>query len=160
LLKSCEIRKSIDIHQNNNTIMSTKIMHGLGYVVDFSQLAAIDYTKKDIGKTIIPNHIYKGVVFDRTEYQLEHIITIEDSKCRNCNKTGILSRCSRCKIAKYCSKECQTHDYIYHKRDCIDGKLKKENIRDVYVSFYDENTNERKYTTLKKDVWECFIIKH
>ena len=39
--------------------------------------------------------------------------------CRACGKKGSpLSACSRCKMAQYCSKECQVQDWKKHKKDC------------------------------------------
>ncbi|KAJ7126464.1 hypothetical protein C8R43DRAFT_958199 [Mycena crocata] len=41
--------------------------------------------------------------------------------CYTCNKPGNpLRTCSRCKIARYCSQECQTTDWKEHKQTCID----------------------------------------
>ncbi|KAH0829193.1 hypothetical protein J3R83DRAFT_2741 [Lanmaoa asiatica] len=38
-------------------------------------------------------------------------------RCRSCGKDGGLT-CSRCKRARYCSKECQHADWKMHKKDC------------------------------------------
>ena len=39
--------------------------------------------------------------------------------CYNCNKEGTnYSKCSRCKIAHYCSKECQINSWFKHKYIC------------------------------------------
>ncbi|PPQ92967.1 hypothetical protein CVT25_000168 [Psilocybe cyanescens] len=38
--------------------------------------------------------------------------------CERCKTTTALKRCSRCKSASYCSKECQTADWKTHKRNC------------------------------------------
>lgn len=38
-------------------------------------------------------------------------------RCRSCGKDGGLT-CSRCKRARYCSKECQRADWKVHKKDC------------------------------------------
>ena len=41
------------------------------------------------------------------------------SGCRACGKEGKpLLACSRCKMAKYCSEECQVRDWKKHKKDC------------------------------------------
>lgn len=42
-----------------------------------------------------------------------------DNKCWKCNLSNKLSVCSKCKIAKYCNKECQVeHWKIDHKLKC------------------------------------------
>lgn len=44
--------------------------------------------------------------------------------CRNpeCTKMTELKNCSRCKRAKYCSKECQRKDWKEHKPLCVPGE--------------------------------------
>lgn len=43
-------------------------------------------------------------------------------KCAGCGKvedeTSPFQKCSRCKIVKYCSRDCQVSDYSQHKHDC------------------------------------------
>ncbi|EPY38800.1 MYND finger domain-like protein [Angomonas deanei] len=43
-------------------------------------------------------------------------------RCFKCNKEGAggkpLMRCSKCKVAKYCSPECQRADWFIHKKVC------------------------------------------
>jgi len=42
-------------------------------------------------------------------------------KCNYCKKEGEsikLRKCSRCKVNEYCSKECQTKDWKFHKHEC------------------------------------------
>ncbi|KAI6098077.1 hypothetical protein EDD16DRAFT_1664746 [Pisolithus croceorrhizus] len=42
------------------------------------------------------------------------------SGCVACGKGGgQLSTCSRCKKAKYCSKDCQVEDWKAHKKNCV-----------------------------------------
>ncbi len=42
--------------------------------------------------------------------------------CDCCGKSGntevMLKKCSKCKMAKYCSKECQSNDWKHHKAKC------------------------------------------
>ena len=38
--------------------------------------------------------------------------------CKACQKEGEVKVCKRCKLATYCSKECQTADWPSHKEDC------------------------------------------
>ena len=50
--------------------------------------------------------------------------TISSPKCNYCGKledssTGTsLMMCSRCKLVKYCSKDCQKREWKYHKKTC------------------------------------------
>lgn len=40
-------------------------------------------------------------------------------KCYYCgNSGGKLSYCSRCRMIKYCNKECQIKDWTNHKKTC------------------------------------------
>jgi ankyrin repeat protein len=40
--------------------------------------------------------------------------------CDFCGSSTMkLNKCSRCKNARYCSRDCQTKDYKKHKKDCI-----------------------------------------
>lgn len=39
-------------------------------------------------------------------------------QCYTCCKSYDLQRCSKCKSIRYCSKECQTADWKYHKQEC------------------------------------------
>ena len=38
--------------------------------------------------------------------------------CGFCRKTGDLKTCQRCKLAQYCSQNCQGSDFARHKGDC------------------------------------------
>ncbi|RHY22091.1 hypothetical protein DYB32_009621 [Aphanomyces invadans] len=40
------------------------------------------------------------------------------SCCRNCNKVDAKLKCSICKKATYCNRQCQTSDWTYHRRIC------------------------------------------
>lgn len=42
--------------------------------------------------------------------------------CRYCKRDDVIKRCSRCKIAYYCNRECQKNDYPTHKVVCRDVK--------------------------------------
>lgn len=39
--------------------------------------------------------------------------------CRTCAKTASFKLCSRCQIARYCSRECQLQDWPTHKQTCL-----------------------------------------
>mmetsp|Transcript_45309 Transcript_45309/g.90744 ORF Transcript_45309/g.90744 Transcript_45309/m.90744 type:complete len:182 (+) Transcript_45309:82-627(+) len=38
--------------------------------------------------------------------------------CTACGKQGKVQRCSKCKSAAYCGKECQLSDWTAHKKEC------------------------------------------
>ncbi|KAJ3104609.1 hypothetical protein HDU96_008861 [Phlyctochytrium bullatum] len=38
--------------------------------------------------------------------------------CNKCGSTGELKQCSKCKVAEYCSRECQVADWKEHKKVC------------------------------------------
>lgn len=44
--------------------------------------------------------------------------------CLICGKEGALS-CTGCKIAKYCSKECQKSDWNTHRTNCVNANVLK-----------------------------------
>lgn len=54
---------------------------------------------------------------------------------------GTLLTCSRCKKAKYCSKECQKNDWKNHKRTCVEKLSEFDADVDHYIDdrgHYDE----------------------
>lgn len=46
------------------------------------------------------------------------IATMVNNYCIECGKSNITSQCKSCHQVRYCSKECQTNDWPYHKRLC------------------------------------------
>lgn len=47
------------------------------------------------------------------------IATMKRSECRTCKKKlEHVRRCSQCKVAAYCDRNCQTTDYPLHKTTC------------------------------------------
>ncbi|CAB9526236.1 expressed unknown protein [Seminavis robusta] len=44
------------------------------------------------------------------------------NQCHFCDNKGTantkLLRCSRCKVVKYCGRECQKNDWKFHSKDC------------------------------------------
>ncbi|RHY98353.1 hypothetical protein DYB37_008130 [Aphanomyces astaci] len=44
--------------------------------------------------------------------------TAVSSPCRNCSKADAKLKCSICKKATYCNRQCQTGDWTYHRRIC------------------------------------------
>ncbi|XP_015592432.1 zinc finger MYND domain-containing protein 10 isoform X2 [Cephus cinctus] len=51
-------------------------------------------------------------------YNLDKLDYLEMRKCFGCNEPA-KKRCSKCKTAWYCSRECQVKDWINHKINCI-----------------------------------------
>lgn len=57
---------------------------------------------------------------------------IVDEVCDSCGNRSLekkLSRCARCKIAKYCNKDCQSSAWPVHKTRCIDENPKPKKIK-------------------------------
>ncbi|KAH7929998.1 hypothetical protein BV22DRAFT_1079996 [Leucogyrophana mollusca] len=57
------------------------------------------------------------------------------AKCNHCYRRGTevkLSACSRCKAAKYCSKECQKADWASHKEQCNKTVEHAEALKSVF----------------------------
>ena len=49
--------------------------------------------------------------------------------CNNCGKDGSLQNCTKCKVAMYCSKECQVKDWEKkHKTHCKEIRRLQKNI--------------------------------
>ncbi len=51
--------------------------------------------------------------------------------CIVCRSTSGLQTCGTCKVAKYCSRECQQRDWDHHKLVCIAGNAYKEKLEDI-----------------------------
>lgn len=106
--------------------------------------------------------------------------------CHNCNKEGTnYSKCAACKIAHYCSRECQVNNWYEHKYIC---KLTKEShsvltdnlnyivtnnkfiylLRALIYHFFSENDNQFLMCILSKsfgdnneNCYQCsFLINH
>lgn len=81
--------------------------------------------------------------FERTclEFVVERMM-IEDKMCARCYKTATrnqpLKACSRCRIVKYCSAECQKAKWPFHKTVCVKRGKKKmdeaEKVKDVSLA--------------------------
>ena len=54
--------------------------------------------------------------------------------CTYCSTPGVTLRCSRCKIAYYCSRECQSNHFdLHHKFDCRNIMRIVNNLENVYI---------------------------
>jgi hypothetical protein len=62
--------------------------------------------------------------------------------CGHCLNTSPSHRCSKCKILKYCSRECQSSNWEKHKKQCRKERLKKssdDDSREARMRWVDEN---------------------
>ena len=47
--------------------------------------------------------------------------------CENCSKVAeTMQKCSRCRLARYCSEECQLEDWKEHKKSCMMAAARKK----------------------------------
>ena len=75
--------------------------------------------------------------------RIQDIIDGTDNHCSHCNKLvktddeqQTLKRCSRCKVARYCSADCQKNHFAVHKKNC--KKIAKERASlDKYLGYAD-----------------------
>jgi hypothetical protein len=65
------------------------------------------------------------------EITLENMLRLQNRAVdhKTCQKCGLvttneLSKCSKCKTARYCDRACQKADWKQHKKQCIDKKKK------------------------------------
>jgi hypothetical protein len=75
--------------------------------------------------------------------------------CNNCQeKKEKLMTCGKCKIAKYCCKECQVLDWDNHKESCFD----RQKLRQIFlklndamiIRFVNKNTLDCRIDNLKR----------
>lgn len=60
--------------------------------------------------------------------------------CYNCHKEGVnYSKCSKCKVAHYCSRECQLNNWCTHKYTCNLTKNSHSKLTD-HLNFVSTNT--------------------
>lgn len=56
-------------------------------------------------------------------------------ECRKCQRPGAgVFRCTACKIARYCDKECQRLDWDDHKAVCALDRIAHETVKNVLAS--------------------------
>jgi hypothetical protein len=102
------------------------------------------YAISEFHKELITKHLgkvsKKGIYIFARHMLLDHHVLVEKiSKkkniCSTCRKE-CGSKCSRCNIEHYCSRDCQSKDWQYHKKYC--NKLK------TIISYYD----------ILREIWE------
>lgn len=59
-------------------------------------------------------------------------VTINETECDFCSKQSKLLKCMRCRLGKYCSKECQTKHWSCHKIKC---KEWRQAVMDISGSY-------------------------
>jgi len=71
--------------------------------------------------------------------RIQDIIDGTDNRCSHCNKLvktddeqQTLKRCSRCRVARYCSAECQKNHFVKHKKNCKNIAKKRASL-DKYL---------------------------
>ena len=57
-------------------------------------------------------------IWDFHDYDGTDIALHDDKLCINCEKKFGSLKCSRCKLIRYCSRECQLSHFKEHKHDC------------------------------------------
>lgn len=69
---------------------------------------------------ILPSNLLAQLLlmYDLAKPQEQKSSTAQEHKCNKCGKTEDLSRCSRCKQVRYCSRNCQLNDWACHKLSC------------------------------------------
>jgi hypothetical protein len=80
------------------------------------------YIKMDsLSKEILKNEGIQGICNLCDKSLKEYLDTIEKEEriCLHCNATEKLLRCSNCKGAYFCDRNCQKETYKFHKYDCI-----------------------------------------
>ena len=81
-----------------------------------------------------------------TENKLEHIddlVSAFNVSCNNCKiffREQQIKRCSRCKLARYCSVECQKNNWNSHKPLC-----------DLIIKEIDGDSNNLKEKSVEKN---------
>ena len=66
-----------------------------------------------------------GKRFESAVDFLQNAVKRQNSVCSACGKGNLatkLQACSVCKLALYCSKECQKRDWKQHKPHCVKAK--------------------------------------
>lgn len=67
----------------------------------------------------------------RDEEMIRKDSQCHNSQCIHRNKTDVkLKSCSKCLVAKYCSKDCQVADFSLHKHNCK-KTIKVKSVSDI-----------------------------
>ncbi|KAI1459091.1 hypothetical protein F4805DRAFT_100905 [Annulohypoxylon moriforme] len=87
---------------------------GTPWISGSKNLAEVQSSKTDSG--LLDPLWYSGLGHSADE---EPTAEMSNKSCLTCgDRECDLRRCSRCKMARYCGKECQYHDWVVHKRVC------------------------------------------
>lgn len=55
---------------------------------------------------------------------------MNDTSCTACGEEKASKKCSQCKVAQYCDKDCQKFHWFVHKKQCtssVSNQKRKEN---------------------------------
>eukprot|EP01084_Bolivina_argentea_P248377 415443_1 len=110
---STKIKKFRDFQINDFVAETTQ------YETLASRLKLLPYEKRqEFHHKDLPFHLMPST--DLVNSILKELTSMENNKwCYQCFKCQhVLLQCSKCKLAKYCSVECQTNNWKYHKNSC------------------------------------------
>lgn len=72
----------------------------------------------EIGYSILSNHLVSTEINTILDQLCRPANVARASTCMVCGATGPISKCSRCKVAFYCSAACQKEHWMHHKKTC------------------------------------------
>jgi hypothetical protein len=97
----------------SHTEKLSDMLQKLGYTV-----VKEETTIKDLGDGFCDFSVASAENLTHNLRAIFHKIIVEEPACNLCFKTDKLSKCGRCKVVQYCSKECQQKDWAIHKHQC------------------------------------------
>lgn len=65
------------------------------------------------------------------EMTAQVLANMKRNQCRTCGNEGAPSMCSACRVARYCSVECQRLDWEPHKKVCDVDRLAKAALKEL-----------------------------
>jgi hypothetical protein len=96
----------------------------------------------DVDTTQI-QRIYEVNPDDETKIELYQVL--EKYNCKNCKSKSNHTKCENCRIARYCSRQCQKTDWTRHKQDCIalcsESSINRHSLNTVLDDVFTEDLN-------------------
>ena len=80
--------------------------------------------------------IYDANPNDEEKRELYHLLN--KYNCRFCKRRTNHKKCGKCRVARYCSKKCQTNDWENHKEECIQLCSDRERERERLTAVVDD----------------------